>query len=167
MGKMARPSLDGSLDRACCDKTPSPRPAATACLMASLLPSVARISGLSWYWRMLASVGLAPSANIGDDCAMFEAIHGSAPDIAGQGIANPSGLLLASVLMLNHIDQPDVAEKIHNAWLCSIEDGVHTTELAHSTGQNDRLAHKLSLMPLSNDSVTSRSSSNPSRIQRL
>lgn len=86
--------------------------------------------------ELTGSVGLAPSANIGDDCAMFEAIHGSAPDIAGQGIANPSGLLLASVLMLNHIDQPDVAEKIHNAWLCAIEDGVHTTELAHSTGQN-------------------------------
>lgn len=81
--------------------------------------------------ELTGSVGLAPSANIGDQCAMFEAIHGSAPDIVGQGIANPSGLLLASVLMLNHIGQPAVAEKIHNAWLCVIEDGIHTAELDH------------------------------------
>jgi len=83
--------------------------------------------------ELTGSVGLAPSANIGNDCAMFEAIHGSAPDIAGQGIANPSGLLLAAVLMLNHIGQSDIAETIHNAWLCTIEDGVHTIELEHAT----------------------------------
>ena len=77
-------------------------------------------------------MGLAPSANIGDHVAMFEAIHGSAPDIAGKGIANPSGLLLAAVLMLVHIGQPAVAETIHNAWLRTIEDGVHTAEL-HGT----------------------------------
>jgi len=81
--------------------------------------------------ELTGSVGLAPSANIGDQCAMFEAIHGSAPDIAGQGIANPSGLLLASVLMLIHIGQPVAAQAIHNAWLCAIEDGVHTIELHH------------------------------------
>ena len=79
--------------------------------------------------ELTGSVGLAPSANIGDHVAMFEAIHGSAPDIAGQGIANPSGLLLAAVLMLVHIGQPEVAKTIHNAWLRTIEDGVHTAEL--------------------------------------
>ncbi len=79
--------------------------------------------------EVTGSVGLAPSANIGEHVAMFEAIHGSAPDIAGQGIANPSGLLLAAVLMLVHIGQPRVAEAIHNAWLKAIEDGVHTAEL--------------------------------------
>ncbi|MFN3828786.1 MAG: NADP-dependent isocitrate dehydrogenase [Tepidimonas ignava] len=79
--------------------------------------------------ELTGSVGLAPSANIGDHVAMFEAIHGSAPDIAGKGIANPSGLLLAAVLMLVHIGQPAVAETIHNAWLRTIEDGVHTAEL--------------------------------------
>lgn len=82
--------------------------------------------------ELTGSVGLAPSANIGDHVAMFEAIHGSAPDIAGKGIANPSGLLLAAVLMLVHIGQPAVAETIHNAWLRTIEDGVHTAEL-HGT----------------------------------
>ncbi|TSE28215.1 Isocitrate dehydrogenase NADP [Tepidimonas thermarum] len=79
--------------------------------------------------ELTGSVGLAPSANIGDHVAMFESIHGSAPDIAGKGIANPSGLLLAAVLMLVHIGQPAVAETIHNAWLRTIEDGVHTAEL--------------------------------------
>ncbi len=79
------------------------------------------------------SVGLAGSANIGAACAMFEAIHGSAPDIAGQGIANPSGLLRAAVMMLNHIGQQDVAEKIKNAWSCTIEDGIHTPDIFKSS----------------------------------
>ena len=59
--------------------------------------------------QIAGSVGLAGSANIGEQCAMFEAIHGSAPRRAGQNLANPSGLLLAAVMMLVHIDQPDVA----------------------------------------------------------
>lgn len=75
------------------------------------------------------SVGLAPSANIGENYAMFEAIHGSAPDIAGKDIANPSGLLLSAVKMLAHLGQGDVAQRIHNAWLVAIEDGVHTADL--------------------------------------
>ena len=78
--------------------------------------------------QIAGSVGLAGSANIGIGCAMFEAIHGSAPTLAGQNIANPSGLILASVMMLAHIGQHDVAEKIHNAWLSTIEDGVHTAD---------------------------------------
>jgi isocitrate dehydrogenase len=79
--------------------------------------------------QITGSVGLAGSANIGDQAAMFEAIHGSAPPIAGKGIANPSGLLLASVMMLIHIGQPDVAESVHNAWLCAIERGYHTGDI--------------------------------------
>ncbi len=81
------------------------------------------------------SIGLAGSANIGEHVAMFEAIHGSAPDIAGQGIANPSGLLLAAVMMLVHIRQAEVAERIHNAWLRTIEDGVHTADVAGHSSQ--------------------------------
>jgi len=77
------------------------------------------------------SVGMGPSSNIGSSCAMFEAVHGSAPDIAGQDKANPSGLLLAGVMMLNHIGQSSVAEKIQNAWLRTIEDGVHTGDISH------------------------------------
>jgi isocitrate dehydrogenase len=79
--------------------------------------------------EIAGSVGLAGSANIGPDFAMFEAIHGSAPTIAGQGIANPSGLLLGAVMMLVHIGQADVATKVHNAWLRTIEEGIHTGEI--------------------------------------
>src|SRR5947209_3744784 len=79
--------------------------------------------------QLAGSVGLAGSANIGENCAMFEAIHGSAPRRAGQNLANPSGLLLGAVMMLVHIDQPEVAERVHNAWLRTIEDGVHTYDV--------------------------------------
>jgi isocitrate dehydrogenase len=79
--------------------------------------------------EIAGSVGLAGSANIGMNCAMFEAIHGSAPDIAGKGIANPSGLLLAAVQMLVHVGQGDIATTVHNAWLRTIEDGVHTADI--------------------------------------
>src|SRR6266851_4704213 len=79
--------------------------------------------------QIAGSVGLAGSANIGDRCAMFEAIHGSAPRRAGQNLANPSGLLLGAVLMLVHIGQEDVAERVHNAWLKTLEDGVHTYDI--------------------------------------
>jgi isocitrate dehydrogenase len=75
--------------------------------------------------QIAGSVGLAGSANIGETCAMFEAIHGSAPRIAGQNIANPSGLLQGAVMMLNHIGQGDVAARVNNAWLKTIEDGIH------------------------------------------
>lgn len=79
--------------------------------------------------QIAGSVGLAGSANIGDECAMFEAIHGSAPDIAGQNIANPSGLLMGAVMMLVHIGQSSVANRIRNAWLKTIEDGIHTPDI--------------------------------------
>ncbi|HMA18175.1 MAG TPA: isocitrate/isopropylmalate family dehydrogenase, partial [Thermoanaerobaculia bacterium] len=79
--------------------------------------------------QIAGSVGLAGSANIGEGFAMFEAIHGSAPRRAGQNLANPSGLLLGAVMMLVHIGQPDVAERVHNAWLTTIEDGVHTYDI--------------------------------------
>jgi isocitrate dehydrogenase len=79
--------------------------------------------------QIAGSVGLAGSANIGDEVAMFEAIHGSAPRRAGQNLANPSGLLLGAVQMLVHIGQGDVAERVHNAWLKTLEDGIHTYDI--------------------------------------
>ncbi len=79
--------------------------------------------------QITGSVGLGGSANIGTSCSMFEAIHGSAPPIAGKNVANPSGLLLAAVMMLIHIGQPEEAEAIHNAWLKTLEDGVHTQDI--------------------------------------
>jgi isocitrate dehydrogenase len=79
--------------------------------------------------QIAGSVGLAGSANIGENVAMFEAIHGSAPRRAGQNLANPSGLLLGAIMMLVHIGQTAVAERVHNAWLRTIEDGVHTYDI--------------------------------------
>ncbi|HLH25271.1 MAG TPA: NADP-dependent isocitrate dehydrogenase [Chloroflexota bacterium] len=79
--------------------------------------------------QIAGSVGLAGSANIGDLAAMFEAIHGSAPRRAGQNLANPSGLLLGAVMMLVHINQTDVAERVHNAWLRTLEEGIHTYDI--------------------------------------
>ena len=79
--------------------------------------------------QIAGSVGLAGSSNIGEQCAMFEAIHGSAPRRAGQNMANPSGLLQGAILMLVHIGQIDVAERVQNAWLRTMEDGVHTYDI--------------------------------------
>ncbi|MFN5705063.1 MAG: NADP-dependent isocitrate dehydrogenase [bacterium] len=79
--------------------------------------------------QITGSVGIAGSANIGEECAMFEAIHGSAPDIAGKNLANPSGLLQGAIMMLNHIGQSDIAEKIQNAWLYTLEEGIHTKDI--------------------------------------
>ena len=79
--------------------------------------------------QIAGSVGLAGSANIGDSCAMFEAIHGSAPTIAGKNIANPSGLLNGAILMLEHIGQGDIGASIQNALLATIEDGIHTGDV--------------------------------------
>lgn len=79
--------------------------------------------------QITGSVGLAGSSNIGETSAMFEAIHGSAPDIAGKNIANPSGLLRGAVLMLNHIGEGEAASKIEKAWFKTIEDGIHTPDI--------------------------------------
>ncbi len=79
--------------------------------------------------QLTGSVGLGASANIGTSYAMFEAIHGSAPDIAGRGISNPSGLLLAGVQMLVHLGQTKSAETIYNAWKRTIEEGIHTPDI--------------------------------------
>ena len=81
------------------------------------------------------AVGIAGSANIVSEYAMFEAVHGSAPDIAGQGKANPSGLLSAAVMMLRHLNMHDKANVIENAWLATIEEGKHTADLYSGTGE--------------------------------
>lgn len=92
--------------------------------------------------QIAGSVGLAGSANIGEECAMFEAIHGSAPRRAGQNMANPSGLLQGAIMMLNHIGQTEVAEKIQNAWLKTIEDGAHTYDIFKEGVSKQKLSTK-------------------------
>ncbi len=89
--------------------------------------------------ELTGSVGMAGSANIGDRISMFEAIHGSAPDIAGQGIANPSAMLNAACLMLVHMGLAEKAEEIQNAWLRTLEDGIHTGDV-HQEGISKRRA---------------------------
>jgi isocitrate dehydrogenase len=89
--------------------------------------------------QVSGSVGLGGSANIGRKLAMFEAIHGSAPDIAGRDIANPSGLLNGALMMLVHIGQQDVAERIENAWLRTIEDGIHTGDIYDSQVSKEKV----------------------------
>jgi isocitrate dehydrogenase len=79
--------------------------------------------------EIAGSVGMAGSANIGTNIAMFEAIHGSAPDIAGEKIANPSGLLNAAVMMLSHVGKTEIADTIKNAWLTTLEQGYHTADV--------------------------------------
>ena len=92
--------------------------------------------------QITGSVGLAGSANIGDGFAMFEAIHGSAPRIAGMNKANPSGLILGAIQMLVHIGQQDVAEKIQNAWLRTLEDGYHTSDVFDESVSKMKLGTK-------------------------
>lgn len=92
--------------------------------------------------QIAGSVGIAGSANIGDQVAMFEAIHGSAPRRAGQNLANPSGLLLAAVQMLVHIGQVEAAELVHNAWLRTIEDGIHTYDVYNPSVSKKKVGTK-------------------------
>ncbi len=86
------------------------------------------------------SVGLAGSANVGAEIAMFEAVHGSAPDIAGQGIANPSGLLRGAIMMLDHLNYDRLAEQIENAWLATLEAGVHTGDVYNDETSTRRVS---------------------------
>ncbi|MDW8273324.1 MAG: NADP-dependent isocitrate dehydrogenase [Chitinophagales bacterium] len=92
--------------------------------------------------QIAGSVGLAGSANIGEECSMFEAIHGSAPRRAGQNLANPSGLLQGAVMMLNHLGQTEVAERIQNAWLKTIEDGIHTYDIYQENVSKEKVGTK-------------------------
>jgi isocitrate dehydrogenase len=92
--------------------------------------------------QIAGSVGMAGSANIGEHAAMFEAIHGSAPRRAGQNLANPSGLLMGGVMMLVHIGQREVAERVQNAWLKTLEDGVHTYDVFREGVSSEKVGTK-------------------------
>ncbi len=106
------------------------------------------------------SVGMAASANIGTEAAVFEAIHGSAPDIAGRNIANPSGLILAAAKMLAHLGEGESAELIHDAWLCTIEDGLHTADV-HRRALHNRAVGTREFA----DAVIERLGETPGRLQ--
>jgi isocitrate dehydrogenase len=78
---------------------------------------------------LVGGLGVAPGGNIGDNCAIFESVHGSAPDIAGKGIANPTALLLSSFLMLQHIGFYKTSKRLENALIETLKDGVKTGDL--------------------------------------
>ncbi|MGB0893869.1 MAG: isocitrate dehydrogenase [Parashewanella sp.] len=87
---------------------------------------------------LVGGLGMAPGANIGKDAAIFEAVHGSAPDIAGQNLANPTSVILASIQMLEHLGMADKAEKIRSAVAEVIESGDRTTrDLGGTHGTTD------------------------------
>lgn len=87
---------------------------------------------------LIGGLGLAPGANIGEQGAVFEAVHGSAPDIAGQGIANPTALLMSAIIMLRHIGERDAAQNIETAMLSTFEEGkVRTRDLGGSASTSE------------------------------
>ncbi|MBC3764913.1 isocitrate dehydrogenase [Neptunicella marina] len=93
---------------------------------------------------LVGGLGMAPGANIGSDCAIFEAVHGSAPDIAGKNLANPTSVILASVQMLEYLNMGDKAEKIRSALKDVIETGDRTTrDLGGEHGTTDFTAAML------------------------
>ncbi len=110
--------------------------------------------------EVAGSVGMAGSANIGMGHAMFEAIHGSAPDIAGKDIANPSGLLNGATMMLVQMGRADKAELIQNAWLKTLEDGIHTGDIY----QEKRSVKKVGTKEFA-DAVIERLGQKPSRLR--
>lgn len=86
---------------------------------------------------LIGGLGLLPSSNLGSDYAMFEAVHGSAPDIAGKGIANPTAFLWSACMMLEYLDQKDVAAKIRKAVDEVLEEGQYITPDLHGTGTTE------------------------------
>jgi isocitrate dehydrogenase (NAD+) len=89
---------------------------------------------------LVGGLGAVPGSNIGDDAAVFEAVHGSAPDIAGKGVANPLALIMSAVMMLNHIHEEPIAKKIRTAYDAVLQEGKPNTltrDLGGTAGTND------------------------------
>jgi isocitrate dehydrogenase len=89
-----------------------------------------RITRSDWRAALVGGLGVTPGANIGDDAAVFEAVHGSAPDIAGRGIANPLALIMSGVMMLNHLGEQAIAGRIKAAYDAVLAEGrIRTPDL--------------------------------------
>ena len=89
---------------------------------------------------LVGGLGVVPGANFGENCAVFEAVHGSAPDIAGQGLANPLALIMSSVMMLNHLGEQAIAERIKLAYNAVLDDGNpadRTPDIGGTGGTSD------------------------------
>ena len=83
---------------------------------------------------LVGGLGLVPGANLGNDAAIFEAVHGTAPDIAGQDKANPTALLMSAILMLRHLELPAHADRVEQALFRTLREGVKTPDLGGTTG---------------------------------
>ena len=92
---------------------------------------------------LIGGLGLAPGANIGEQGAVFEAVHGSAPDIAGQGIANPTAILMSGIIMLRHIGEPDAADRVEKAMLEVFADGKTLTRDLGGTAKTNEFARAI------------------------
>ena len=103
---------------------------------------------------LIGGLGLAPGANIGEQGAVFEAVHGSAPDIAGQGIANPTAILMSGLLMLRHLGEQDAANRIEKAMLEVYAEGKHITRDLGGTAKTDDFARAI-VEKLTSDSAAS------------
>jgi isocitrate dehydrogenase (NAD+) len=89
---------------------------------------------------LVGGLGVVPGSNIGDDAAIFEAVHGSAPDIAGKGVANPLALIMSGVMMLNHLQETQIAEKIKHAYDAVLAEGQHLTRDLGGSATTDGFA---------------------------
>lgn len=92
---------------------------------------------------LIGGLGLAPGANIGEQGAVFEAVHGSAPDIAGQGIANPTAVLMSAIMMLRHIGETDAADRAEKAMLAVFAEGKHLTKDLGGTAKTNEFARAI------------------------
>ena len=92
---------------------------------------------------LIGGLGLAPGANIGEQGAVFEAVHGSAPDIAGQGIANPTAILMSGIMMLRHIGENNAADRIQKAMLAVFAEGKHLTKDLGGTAKTNEFARAI------------------------
>lgn len=92
---------------------------------------------------LIGGLGLAPGANIGEIGAVFEAVHGSAPDIAGQGVANPTAILMSAILMLKHIGERDAAERVERAMLEVFAEGETITKDLGGTAKTADFANAI------------------------
>jgi isocitrate dehydrogenase (NAD+) len=92
---------------------------------------------------LIGGLGLAPGANIGEQGAVFEAVHGSAPDIAGQGIANPTAVMLSGVMMLRHLGEPEAGQRMEDAIMEVFADGKFRTKDLGGTSKTDEFANAI------------------------
>lgn len=92
---------------------------------------------------LIGGLGVAQSANIGNDCAIFEAVHGSAPDIAGKNIANPTGLLRSAIMMLEYLGEKDIAKKIEKALFKTLKEGKYLTKDLDGSATTEEFSNEI------------------------